>query len=206
MRERIHHAFIDRSLERNDEVRKVRHRLPAPLDEFGLMPAGRLENIDLAVVAGETQRVPLLRLAAILAFPSLLRDLLGQIVVEPLGDFGELLHRGDVGLLGELAQRRGPRVLAFVDAALRHLPHMAEVDVLRSLGAPADEHEALAVEHHGADAGAIGEGGVRGHARTLRHARPCAGHPRVSPGAASKTWMAGSSPAMTSERLTPGLR
>src|SRR5690606_38706389 len=30
-----------------------------------------------------------------------------------------------------------------------------------------------------------------------RHARPCAGHPRLSIVATSKTWMAGSRPAMT---------
>src|SRR5690348_14415448 len=30
-----------------------------------------------------------------------------------------------------------------------------------------------------------------------RHARPCAGHPRLHDIAATKTWMAGSSPAMT---------
>jgi len=29
------------------------------------------------------------------------------------------------------------------------------------------------------------------------HARPCAGHPRFSPPAKLKTWMAGTSPAMT---------
>src|SRR3954452_4349743 len=196
MRERIHHAFIDGSLERNDEVRKVRHRLPAPLDKFRLMSAGRLEDVDLAVVAGEAQRVPFLRLSAVLTLPGLLRDLLRQIVVEPIGNLSELLHRGDVRLLGEFAQRRRPRVLTLIDAALRHLPHVAEVDVLRSIGAPPDEHEALAVEHHGADAGAIRKGGVFGHARLF-----------VMPGlvpsttffrAASKTWMAGSSPAMTS--------
>jgi hypothetical protein len=32
----------------------------------------------------------------------------------------------------------------------------------------------------------------------LRHARPCAGHPRLSPVALGKTWMAGRSPTMTS--------
>src|SRR5689334_12872842 len=33
--------------------------------------------------------------------------------------------------------------------------------------------------------------------RALRHARPCAGHPRLKTASASKTWMAGTSPAMT---------
>src|SRR5580693_3025583 len=35
-----------------------------------------------------------------------------------------------------------------------------------------------------------------------RHARPCAGHPRLSASAKSKTWMAGTSPAMTTWAIT----
>src|SRR5258705_13971025 len=34
-------------------------------------------------------------------------------------------------------------------------------------------------------------------AKETRHARPCAGHPRLRIGAARKTWMAWSSPAAT---------
>src|SRR5215207_7994296 len=33
-----------------------------------------------------------------------------------------------------------------------------------------------------------------------RHARPCAGHPRLDSLAARKTWMAGTSPAITKKR------
>jgi hypothetical protein len=33
-----------------------------------------------------------------------------------------------------------------------------------------------------------------------RHARPCAGHPRIKAKVISKTWMAGTSPAMTDGR------
>src|ERR1043165_6491946 len=69
MRERIHHALVHRALERNHEVGKVAHRLPTPLDEFGLVPACRLEDVDLAVVPGEAQRIPFLRLAAVAALP-----------------------------------------------------------------------------------------------------------------------------------------
>jgi hypothetical protein len=36
-----------------------------------------------------------------------------------------------------------------------------------------------------------------GHWRLARHARPCAGHPRPCSLTARKTWMAGTSPAMT---------
>src|SRR5713101_5236165 len=39
--------------------------------------------------------------------------------------------------------------------------------------------------------------------RHLRHARPCAGHPRLNSIAARKTWMAGTSPAMTVKRVLP---
>ena len=67
-----------------------------------------------------------------------------QVVVEPVGNFAELLDRRDVGFFVQFAQCGRPRVLALVDAALRHLPDMREIDVLRPLGAPADEHEALA--------------------------------------------------------------
>src|SRR5258708_34115768 len=35
----------------------------------------------------------------------------------------------------------------------------------------------------------------------LRHARPCAGHPRLNRVTARKTWMAGTSPAMTTFSL-----
>src|ERR1700738_4894049 len=34
-----------------------------------------------------------------------------------------------------------------------------------------------------------------------RHARPCAGHPRRLPCQRSKTWMAGTSPAMTTRAI-----
>src|SRR6185437_11126846 len=37
--------------------------------------------------------------------------------------------------------------------------------------------------------------------KIARHARPRAGHPRLNNRAISKTWMAGTSPAMTEKRL-----
>ena len=45
---------------------------------------------------------------------------------------------------------------------------MRGVDVLGAALAPADEHEAVAVEHHDAGAGAVGQGFVRGAFATLR--------------------------------------
>src|SRR2546426_9152117 len=38
--------------------------------------------------------------------------------------------------------------------------------------------------------------------RTVRHARPCAGHPPLRFARARKTWVAGTSPAMTKERAS----
>ena len=75
---RIDHALVHRALERDHQIGKVAHRLPAPLDEFRLMAAGRRPDVDFVLVAGEAQRVPFLRLPAILALPGLLRDSCGR--------------------------------------------------------------------------------------------------------------------------------
>src|SRR5262249_19192264 len=96
-------------------------------------------------------------LSAVLALPGLAHDVAWDIVGKPVLDLAELLDRADVGLLVELAQRRRPWVLALVDATLRHLPAVQGVDMLRSPNTAADEHEALPVEHQGADARAVGE-------------------------------------------------
>ena len=65
MRERGDHAFVDVALERNDQVGKLAHRHPAPLGKLRFMSAGRMRHVDLALAAGEAQRVPLLLLAAV---------------------------------------------------------------------------------------------------------------------------------------------
>src|SRR5918998_1130453 len=52
-----------------------------------------------------------------------------------------------------MSQRRFVGILAFVDAALRHLPGVCGVDVLRPIAAFADEHPAFGVDQHDADAG-----------------------------------------------------
>src|ERR1700738_973409 len=62
----LHHALVDRALERNDQVGKILHRLPAPADELRLVAAGA-RDIDFGILAGETNRVPFLPLAAIAA-------------------------------------------------------------------------------------------------------------------------------------------
>src|SRR5947209_9676339 len=105
MRECIHHAPVHLALERNDQVRKVAHRLPAPFDEFRLVAADWMQDIDLALVAGETQRVPFLRLAAKASLPGLLCDLWRQIVMQPFGNLAELVDGTDARLLRQLAQR-----------------------------------------------------------------------------------------------------
>src|SRR5262245_47776693 len=127
------------------------------------MATGRMRDIDLAVVARKAHREPFLFLFAIPALSSLNHDLAGDVVAEPVRAFGELLDRADIGLLVELAQRSRPRVLARIDAALRHLPGMRRVDVLGPAHALADEDAAGAVEHHDADTGPVGKGLEGGH-------------------------------------------
>jgi hypothetical protein len=98
------------------------------LDEFRLVAAGGMRNVDFAVLAGETQRVPFLALPAVLASPGSANDLARDIVAELFLDLAELFDRADVGFLVKFAQRRRPGVLAAVDAALRQLPGVGLVD------------------------------------------------------------------------------
>src|SRR5687767_7403431 len=88
------------------------------------MAATGVLDVDLAVGAGEAQRVPLLLLPAIFSSPSEADDLAPNVIGEPLGDLAELLHGADTGFLIKLAQRGLVGILALVDAALRHLPDM----------------------------------------------------------------------------------
>src|SRR5687767_902656 len=122
-----------------------------------------MRDVNLAFLSGETQRVPLLRLAAVFALPRLSDDVARDIIAEPFRNLGKLLHRADVGFLEKFAQRRLVGVLALVDTALRHLPLVGLVDVLGPVGAAADEHAAGAIEHHYADARPVGEGFITRH-------------------------------------------
>ena len=122
------------------------------------MAARGMGNVDLAVVAGEAQRVPSLTLPAVFAAPSLAEDLARDVVAEFFRDLVELFDRTDVGLLVKFAQRGGPGVLAAIDAALRQLPNMTLVDMLGPIDAAANEDTADAIEHRGADAGTVGKG------------------------------------------------
>src|SRR5437879_375418 len=65
----LHHPLIDRPLERDDQLREIFHRLPAPADELGLVAAAGVGDVDLAVLAGEAGREPFLALAAKAALP-----------------------------------------------------------------------------------------------------------------------------------------
>src|SRR5262249_44887526 len=146
------------------------HLRPTPLDEFGLMPAAGMRDVDFAVIAGETQRVPLLLLAAVFAAPRIAGDAGRNIVGEPFVDLAELLDRADARFLVKLAQSRLVGIFVLVDAALRHLPRMLAVDVLGSADAAADEHMPGMVHHEYSSAGTIGEGVVGGHSRHSVHA------------------------------------
>jgi hypothetical protein len=153
----FHDLFVDLALERHHEVGDVAQRFPAPSGKFRFVRAVRMDDIDLAVLSGEAQREPLLRLTAIPALPCLANDIAGNVIVEPLCDFTEAFDRADVCLLAEFAKRRAPRILAWIDAALRHLPRMRGIHVLWPIDASADEGMAAAIEHHDADAGPKGE-------------------------------------------------
>ena len=77
----------------------------------------------------------------------------------PVCAFGDDLGVPDAGFLMEFTQRGAGRILAFVDAALRHLPPVAGTfGVVLRLDAAADPDPALAVQHEEADARAVGGG------------------------------------------------
>src|SRR5258708_29583413 len=101
----LHHALIDRPLERHDQFREILHRLPAPADEFGLVAAAGARDIDLGIRAGEADRKPFLTLAAIAALPSAPRHGARNVVDHPVGDFAEFLDRSNAGFLVKLAFR-----------------------------------------------------------------------------------------------------
>src|ERR1700733_5031898 len=103
------------------------------------MAAAGMRDVDLALHAGESQRVPFLGLAAVFAAPGLPDDVARDVVGQPVLDLAEALDRADVCFLVELAQRRRPGVFAGIDAALRHLPGMGRIHMLRPMAALPDE-------------------------------------------------------------------
>src|ERR1700683_3012749 len=117
----------------------------------------RMGDVDFALRADEAQSEPLLRLAAILAAPGLPDEIARNVVFEPFADFAETFHRTDVGLLAQFPQRCRPWLFAGIDAALRPLPRVGQIDVLGAVDAAADKGVPGAVEHQQAGAGTIGQ-------------------------------------------------
>src|SRR4051812_37613855 len=130
-----HHPCVSLPLERHHQRREIVHFLPAPGDEFRLVAAAGIFYIDLTVIAGEAQSVPFLLLPAIFSVPGGADDVARDVVVQPLADLAEFLDRADIGLLIKFAQRGLVAVLAVIDAALRHLPDMAFINMFRPAGA-----------------------------------------------------------------------
>src|SRR6478609_8022605 len=151
----LDHAFIDRALERNDQVREIFHRFPAPVHEFGLVSAAGTRNVDFSVLAGKAYREPFLSLPAVAALPGASCHGAWNVVDQPIRDFAEFLHRADAGFLVKLALGGLPGVLAGIDAALRHLPDMGFIDMLDAAGAAANEDQPGRIDQHHADAGPV---------------------------------------------------
>src|ERR1700759_1028947 len=99
----LDHALIDRALERDDELRKGLHRLPAPAHELGLVAPAGARDIDLVILAGEAHREPFLALAAIAALPGTPGNGAGNVVDQPVRHLAEFLDRPNAGLLVKLA-------------------------------------------------------------------------------------------------------
>src|SRR5581483_5004480 len=128
---------------------------PPPSIELPLVALAR-RKIDLALRPFEARREPELLLSAIPPFPSQADQLLRKVVQQPIPGAAEDADAANPGLLKQLAARRGFRLLAFVEAPLRHLPPLPLAFWrIGALGAPSHERAALAVEQHDADARAI---------------------------------------------------
>src|SRR5437763_16410420 len=70
-RELLHHPLVDLALERHDEARQVLYRLPSPSRELRLVAAAGMRDIDLDLISGEAESVPLLPMTPILSLPGL---------------------------------------------------------------------------------------------------------------------------------------
>src|SRR5690606_1303173 len=129
---------------------------------------GRVSDLDLGLVALEQEGEPFLALAAIPALERDAQDIVGRVVEQPFGRFGQQPDGADRGLLVKLAIGGGQGVLPLVDAALGHLPGRGHFALVRALvgDAPGDEHLAFAVEQGHADAIAIGHGLPVDHGHT----------------------------------------
>src|SRR5579864_1056283 len=110
----------------------------------------RRGEIHVLVAAGEAHGEPLLNLAAIASPPKVAGRFTRYFVSQPAAALRENIRLVGSDLLLKLAQCRLARRFAVVDAALRHLPVLADyVDPSR------DEDAVPRIQQHDADAGAI---------------------------------------------------
>ena len=163
-----HHPLVGLPLERHHQVRQFGHRHPAPGDEFRLVPAGRIGDVDFAVVAGEAQRVPFLLLAAIFAAPGLRRRCRAGCR-RPASRRSRRASRpsGYWSLRTARAARpcRDPRSRRCrLAASARHGSRRCVRG--RSMRRPMNTRP-CAVEHHDAGAGTIGQGFEGGHVSSV---------------------------------------
>src|SRR3546814_6339684 len=84
--------------------------------------------IDVGIGTQKAREIPFLPLAAIPPLPELYDQILGPVVGQPAGRFGDDLHQpgGDSGFLLHFAERGDAGLLALVDTALGHLPRSEE--------------------------------------------------------------------------------
>ncbi len=85
-----------------DKLAQKLDRLKA-LQEFRVVSAGGVRDVDFAVLSGEAQRIPFLTLPTVFAVPGLADELARNVVAELFLDFAELFDRADIGFLIELA-------------------------------------------------------------------------------------------------------
>src|SRR5262249_471579 len=152
------HLAIDLTAERDDEIGDAVEPLPAPGIEFGRLVVARRRRIDLVVAAGKTQCEPFLALAAESGEPVGRRPAVRPKLVSQPIRLGEMDRTPPPRLFPEFAQRRLAKILALVDAALRHLPFESRQDDLGTIAAEAaaDQHAAFRIEQRNADIGTIG--------------------------------------------------
>src|SRR5512134_1580884 len=150
-RELAHDALVDRPFERHNEAGQLLEPSPAPGVELGLV-AGLGADVDLAILAGEAHREPVLALAAVAPLERDADELGGQVVGEPARDLADDLRAGDARLLRKLPPGRGDGRLAPRNTTLRHLPDVACRRRSPFRQPAPDPDETRAVDQHDPDA------------------------------------------------------
>jgi hypothetical protein len=120
------------------------------------MSFARVE-IDFALRTFEARGKPHLLLSPIASFPGNAEEFVRNIVCKPIARPREYAYRAHAGFLLKLAPRRVLRILALIEAALRHLPPSpGPFRLFRVICAPADKGVVVAVQQHHADARPVG--------------------------------------------------